>query len=305
MRQYSIPDKPGQNLSCVTPGQPGGTRGYPGKGTPGVAPVREGPPGEGTLGLSTAHICTQGKVSYWRGGSLVRANRAKETGLLTAKVKPAKRGLATFSRASRRRLMRTIAKTKRERLPLFVTLTYPNVYPHDPLEWKRHLKNFLARLGRRYKRACGVWKLEPQKRGAPHYHLLVWGVSYHELRNFVGEAWYQVVDSGDEKHLRAGTRVEWVRSWGGVLAYASKYLGKLPEPVEDPELWKSVGRYWGVFARGDVPWAEMITAEVSDRQAVQVIRYLRRYGHIPARAYRSLTVICDADFWFSKLSPPS
>jgi hypothetical protein len=259
----------------------------------------------GDVGLSTVHNRTQeAHVDCWMGASLVTATREKERHLLTPKKKVAKRGaVKTFSRSSRRRLMRTLARTKRSNMPIFVTLTYPAIFPEDPQEWKRHLKNFFARLGRQFPGAAGVWKLEPQKRGAPHYHLLIWGVDYVDLRFWVPRAWYEVVGSDDKKHLAAGTRVEELRSWNGVMSYASKYLGKVDKAASCAELWQAAGRYWGVFQRENMPWGEMVTVPCSEKEAVQAIRYLRRFGHIPARDYAKLTAIASADFWYAKLFP--
>ena len=50
-----------------------------------------------------------------------------------------------------------------------VTLTYPKVFPACPRTWKKHLDIFLKRLRRAYTFQAVVWKLEPQRRGAPHF----------------------------------------------------------------------------------------------------------------------------------------
>ena len=162
---------------------------------------------------------------------------------------PAKRGkVSRFSRASRRRFMTTLNSLDRLALPcmpIFVTLTYPAVFSDDPRQWKLHLEEMRRRLLRKYPDAIGFWKLEPQKRGAPHFHLLILCVPLID-KEWVSAEWYDVVGSGDEKHLAAGTNVERVRSWNGVNHYASKYLGKVPEGVNWPE---NVGRWWGVIGR--------------------------------------------------------
>ena len=69
---------------------------------------------------------------------------------------------------------------------------------------------------------------------------MVWGIDYLNLLFWVPSAWYKSVRSGDIKHLRAGTRVERVRSWRGVMAYASKYMGKI-EAL--PDSWASLGDF--------------------------------------------------------------
>ena len=254
--------------------------------------------GTGAVGLSTAHKRTKcGKIDCYLGGGLIKVQKPIDN---IEQVGGGQRGgIATFSKNSRRRLMRTIAQVEKIELPIFVTLTYPGEFPGNPKEWKRHLKNFVKRLNYKFSGSSGIWKLEPQKRGAPHYHLMIWGVSYFDLISYVPLAWYKVVGSDDIRHLHAGTRVEKVRSWRGVMGYASKYLGK---EVENLPGWEAVGRYWGVFARSSVPWARLVTVDLDYRQAVNLIRLLRRYAHLKGRDYKSLTCfVNNPDFWFGAL----
>jgi hypothetical protein len=97
-----------------------------------------------------------------------------------------KRGIVKrFTEASRRRLLRALARTRKDQLPVFVTLTYPDGFPGDPRQWKAHLKAWLKRLALQHPEAAGFWKLElkPRQSGqnagqvAPHSHLLLWGLS--------------------------------------------------------------------------------------------------------------------------------
>ncbi|MFJ9448653.1 hypothetical protein ACIRRH_43740 [Kitasatospora sp. NPDC101235] len=63
------------------------------------------------------------------------------------------------------------------RIPAMVTLTYPGEWESvagDGKEVKRHLVTFLKRYERAWGgRIVGVWKLEFQRRGAPHFHILM------------------------------------------------------------------------------------------------------------------------------------
>jgi hypothetical protein len=146
-------------------------------------------------------------------------------------------------------------------LPVMVTLTYPAEYPTSGRVVKRHLhafENWCRRRG-----VGGVWFLEFQDRGAPHLHLLVTrGLPPLE----VSAAWYRIVASGDERHLRVGTRVEPMHSpfaW----VYAAKY-GAKAEQKDVPESFRDVGRFWGA-------WGEARTAPESfivNRQAVRTMR---------------------------------
>jgi len=125
------------------------------------------------------------------------------------------------------------------------TLTYPNEYSSDGLVIKNHLKQFtqwLTRLGYKW-----LWVLEFQERGAPHFHFAIDGDLDKQV---LAERWYKIVNSGDEKHLRAGTSINRIRRQYGYGRYLSKYYGKL-KSKEVPVEYQNVGRFWGASNRID------------------------------------------------------
>jgi hypothetical protein len=129
----------------------------------------------------------------------------------------------------------------------FVVLTYPSSWKSSWQSWKRDLDAFSKRFRRLFKEGFFIWRLSFQKRGAPHFHLLVFNVSGGKVeKDWLSRAWYEVVGSGDIKHLQAGTRVEQVMTYRGRMSYASKYLAK-PEEVE----FISAGRMWGIVSRNE------------------------------------------------------
>ncbi len=197
------------------------------------------------LGLSSLHISpAQHFAEVPIGGSLLTLR--SEFGVDERKRGGKRREIGAFSRSSRRRLLRLMASINQEvaGLPLFITLTYPASWPGTPKIWKRHLDTFLKRLRRGMPESWGIWKLEPQRRGAPHYHLLVWGVDRIE-KDWLSHAWFHVVGSGDDNHLRAGTQVQKAQSWRHATHYAAKYVAKV---VERPDSsWDAPGRWWGRF----------------------------------------------------------
>lgn len=253
--------------------------------------------------LSTCHNSPQ--ITLYSGASYLNVKRKPKEKQEGKEREVVKRGkVAGFSGKSRKRLINTLAQVRRDSLPLFVTLTYPAVYSDDPKVWKRHLDNFIKRLARKFPNVAGVWKLEPQKRGAPHFHVMVWGVDYMDLLAFVPQAWYEVVGSGDENHLLwhmgllgNGNKhcVQLIEKVRGVFWYASKYMSK------EVAGWEGVGRWWGVFFRERLPLGQVVNVQVSEQKAIEFIRYMRRYAHLRSRDYRGLTIVCNPDLWLSKL----
>jgi hypothetical protein len=132
-----------------------------------------------------------------------------------------------------------------------------------------------------------------------------------ELRAFVPQNWYEIVNSGDMKHLQwhcgqLGNEhcVQPMKSVQGVMAYTGKYFGKVIDtlPDEFSDLWAKIGRYWGVMGRENLPLAPEVEIELTDKQAFRLIRYMRRFAKLKSRSYKSLTVICNAEYWFDHLN---
>src|SRR5829696_223275 len=182
-----------------------------------------------------------------------------------------------FSRTSRTNLLRRLASINRTAFKgvrgrmIFVTLTYPRKYPEDPVPCKRHLKAFRRRLQREYGPFAAFWRLGIQKRGAIHFHLLLFvGPSIGpigELRRFISSSWYEVTGKVSDGHLRAGTSVDVVKKWKEATSYAERYMAK---PEVFPERLKT-GRIWGVWNKELLPirWE---TTKVSLKDACKIRR---------------------------------
>ena len=210
------------------------------------------------------------KLITYEGGTLVEFRRDRYYTTTTKKRGAVRGAIRGYSKKSRRRFMKMMGRIRWDDVGMgsMITLTYPAEWPGDPKKWKRDLHTWLKRLERIIGKKCLFWKLEPQKRGAPHFHILIfdgWMIN----AEWVSESWYEVVGSGDERHLKAGTNVSFIQSWNGVMAYASKYIAKL---TELPEAWVSPGRYWGIRNRDIAPWATQGITNIPDWVAVELMR---------------------------------
>lgn len=189
-----------------------------------------------------------------------------------------------FSAASRRRLIHKLATLHASGFVInFTTLTYPKDYILDPVVWKEHLQSWAKRLGRAFgeKIAGFVWRIEFQKRGAPHYHLMVWtnGLNTRLFRAWALRAWYEVVGSGDVKHLKHGAHVKELDSRRAIRNYVSKYLGKVV-PTGSNDEGEAIellewGRNWGV--RGDIPADPYHERQLSAGEFYSIRRLVRRW----------------------------
>lgn len=202
------------------------------------------------------------------------------------------REITGWSRKSRANMVKTLCQLDyaplvedRSRVPAMCTLTYPGGpdgywlrFAPNGKSVKRHLKA----LRKRYRRAWGVdlaavWKLEFQRRGAPHVHMLMvppHGVSRDGDRlpflQWVSTAWAEIVATKDgfnlhddpeeyRKHIAAGTGVDWneglrAKDPKRVAVYFTKHGSFRAKEYQHcvPEAWREPGqgpgRFWGYWA---------------------------------------------------------
>jgi hypothetical protein len=68
-------------------------------------------------------------------------------------------------------------------------------------------------------------------------------------KELFSKMWFEVVGSGDEKHLRAGTGIDIPDNVNGAIFYMAKYQAKAEKGGDKQEFDFPVGRYWGIFNR--------------------------------------------------------
>lgn len=238
------------------------------------------PPASPPLFSTQYHTSQNQAISLSRKGRLLRLATRGEP---RPKAKEWKRGRVTgFSARSRARIFQKMATVERSayRGALFLTLTYPRVFPHDPKVWKAHLDVFGKEVRKKYPRCSMIWKLEPQpRRKAPHFHLLIFGVQFIP-HDWFKATWYLTVDSGSWYHLEHGAFVVAIENPEMGMRYVGKYIAKQVWDVdtETGEVtdWEYPGRWWGVIGRKHLP-TDLIHWGVKARPWFLVKRALRKY----------------------------
>lgn len=174
----------------------------------------------------------------------------------------------------------------------FSTLTYPDQFPRDRKLWVSHRRAFEKRVRRRWSIQAMVWKLEPQKRLAPHYHYLIF--AHEEIPNDeLALMWHEIAGGEDPKHLAwhrgelgngnkpCTTEIEF---FDGVKAYVAKYCSKDIEGDTLPSWWRG-GRFWGGMQGLPI---SIKTVEMTPREAFDVRRLMRRlYESKTGNAYKT------------------
>ncbi len=276
---------------------------------------RATPPGRRWSGRTTVRLR---RIEYAQGGNVMRYRGPR----LNCQLKPPRgdrQEIAGFSSRSRLGCLRFLNSIDRAQVDSsrlwFATLTYPGVWSSDPKRWKADLEAWRKRVQRHFGiRLALIWKLEPQRRGAPHFHLILlmppdfadglevvsrqprgkrivtrWkGGRLAEFREFVSSAWSSVVAGWDgtrpwvptihqARHEQAGTNVEPLQAWEQAISYCGKYIGKAADFIneETGEL-RSVGRYWGVWRREEWP-IRRVRCTIDEPGWLMIRRAIRKY----------------------------
>ncbi len=194
--------------------------------------------------------------------------------------------VSDFSKSSQRRLLQTLLAVEWGEMAadglLWIGLTYPGesrCIPEDGGTAKRHLRAFGLRWNRRFGKAVGLWKMEFQRRGAPHFHLLLsmpTGIEIEAMREWVARSWWEVVGSEDPDHLQAGTSAAVWDDAGIPIGYISGYSRSDPTAKAYqhivPDGFEKPGRWWGCWnIKPD--WRKV---ELSPAEWYQVRRALRK-----------------------------
>lgn len=200
---------------------------------------RVGAPGRHNMGLSVVPylsagggiLCGTGVLEVYRHDLVVR-RFAGETGACRSR-----RGMISgISPRSADRLRFQAHNYPGEWLA-WIDLTLPGEnWATDWREVERYRHNWFCRLRRSHPGIAYLWVKELQQRGALHFHILS---SVRVEKDWLSRSWWEVVGSGEESHLRCGTRVERVKSRDAACCYIGKYLSKVEQKQGRN------GRWWG------------------------------------------------------------
>lgn len=120
-----------------------------------------------------------------------------------------------------------------------ITLTWPSEFPTDGMVVREKRLRMLRKL-KKYGVEEYTWTLEFQERGAPHIHILI--DRYVDLR-WLSEEWYEIVGSGDPRHLKAGTEINEIRDITKTKLYMCSYARK-KDQKDVPKEYINCGRFW-------------------------------------------------------------
>lgn len=214
-----------------------------------------------------------------------------------------RRAIADFSRKSRLRLLKLVSRLEKTASGLFLTFTYrANMQDHSAA--KQHLDLLLRKLKYDHPEGAYLWRMEYQKRGAIHFHVIAFNVHKVEIEKLT-QYWQEL--TGDDSF----PDVERIQNRRKTLYYVSKYVAKHESNISsgfinEPYLEKPAffGRFWGVVNRKNLPLAPRTLIYLTGDAKVfhDLRRYARRYFNRLSRRLQGFTLLVgDAEQWLELL----
>jgi hypothetical protein len=100
-----------------------------------------------------------------------------------------------------------------------------------------------------------------------HWHAIVWRDADRETLQQMQDNLREEARDLKADHQEAGTRTERIRSRRGTLHYVSEYIADPEDSIQH-----SIGRYWGIYGRKNLPLGETVAVAVADRTARKMMR---------------------------------
>lgn len=241
------------------------------------------------------HIEAQGRLLYVRTVGAMDGPRVKHRG-----------DIVGFTHNSRVRLFRKFSRLQSPDHPgyrskvTFLTLT-TRLHLH-PRVFKRFAQLLFKRISRKYPRLAIIWRLEFQKRGAPHLHCVLYNAPWID-RKWLISAWGVLIDQ-----VNPVVDVRRVKGHRQLTSYVSKYVAKIGDSTlldigtknaATFGTWAgmkvTVGRFWGVWNADCLPYDVLDEARVPLGGSWWMIRrYCQKfYDHIGDDDLAGFTVFTD------------
>jgi hypothetical protein len=211
----------------------------------------------------------------------------------------------TWSRQSRVYFIKTVLRllpALRVGTNYSITLTYRE---REPSASKRDLHTFQMRLRRFLKQNewFAIWKMEFQRRGVVHYHLVLnlqCPLPVQEMRSYISRFWSEIVQ--DPQLAITGTRVDLVpmETVQQVMVYLIGHATSSRKQYQNHAgsvEW--AGRWWGVWNKPNLPISEI---PISEKEMHRLKRILAKIRPISQNALFSFWTYCDDNLFHNLLT---
>ena len=192
------------------------------------------------------------QVTSYKGVLVVKEDKLEQDPKPRDKV--VKRGkVRGFSRKSRKNLLRLVNELEPSDCYYFVTLTYRQWEDDNAKLWHYQLKRIFEGLRFSYPTSSGVWRLEFQKRKAPHFHILLHVPQKPEasdLRERIKTLWCRILGQSSWAFKKHSVDCKHVGSdYKSCALYSAIYSAK--DANDRPDI--NTGRQWGKYNEKHLP----------------------------------------------------
>jgi len=172
----------------------------------------------------------------------------------------------------------------------FLTLTFAR-YPTNR-QAKIALKRFLQHVRDNFMGVALVWRLEYQKRGSIHFHILAFNLPYWDWKEIL-EVWKRCSNQN-----KARIDIRLCNNKRKVMAYVSKYIAKPDEqksstffihaPYQQKGRHWRKGRFWGYVNKKALPFGRLVEGLLTDEKTIkrmsnaawEIVGTATRYGSL-------------------------
>ncbi len=184
-----------------------------------------------------------------------------------------------FSKRARFRLFHLLAKIDDDLKfkPIFCTLTYHYGHENSKISTKSQLHHFLTRLRQLDQKVQLFWRIESQKRGAPHYHLIIFpATDFHSGKEdayaiAISRIWHEIADPKSYRHEQYGCKIININSYSQACSYMSKYIAK----QQDINSEFIEGKHWGCSR--NLPILRLAHMQMNDRMIRAFVEKIRQW----------------------------
>jgi hypothetical protein len=192
-----------------------------------------------------------------------------------------RKAITAFSAKARKNMLDTVSRLDWTIPATFITLTYHRNMLNASRA-KRDLRALLKRWYRRFGNIPVLWKMEPQKRGAWHFHLIVWNMPFLEKKELL-EDWREIAEDATITEVK----IEPIRTAKKARSYVAKYCAKKVainyvvtllallwklkttivvalclDHLPNLAVIQKPGRFWGIENRKNLVWAILKTFSI-------------------------------------------
>ncbi|MBK1829706.1 hypothetical protein JIN77_03135 [Verrucomicrobiaceae bacterium R5-34] len=230
-------------------------------------------------------------IKSWRKGNKVIFTPPPMMGGVVIPPEGKRGNISKLTPATMRRLKRDLGEVVADTEAYTFCLTYPDLFPSAKVA-RAHFNKLTRWCSRKRWRAFGAhYKREPQKRGATHFHILIYCNEGEEVARKCADAWLRkwcAISSEGQSDEEKAKQLEWhlhennfERMRGdSFFDYLGKYISKDGGNMPEGYVNEGGGKWWGKINRASIPYAVEVdqTPEVAltmQRRIMRVIYKLR------------------------------